>query len=116
MESRVLVVDVTDGKAVERTFTWEGRQIHSRSQDIYVHTGKAVPECFTVRLDDLQPPYQPGRYVLAAGTIERDQKKGWQLARSIALVPVVDAVKALQAAATAAPFSPVVVGATRAAA
>lgn len=116
MDKRVLVVEVMDSKVEERSGEWEGRKYHTRTQDVYVHTGKAVPECFTLRLDDLQPPYQPGRYLLGGGTLERDQKKGWQLARSIVLVPASEAVKALQSALSAPPFAPVMVGPSRAAA
>ena len=51
-------VDVREKKGTSR----KGQPFTIREQSAWADTGKEYPESFTVRLDDGDPPYQPGKY------------------------------------------------------
>lgn len=76
----------------------------SRTQEAFCHQGGAYPTPFTLRLDETQAAFQPGKYVF--GKCYRLGKYGIELnAREIDLVPLDAAIKAYQAVAGARPVS-----------
>lgn len=61
-----LLVDVTKVEVREKRGTSrQGKPYTIREQAVWAQTGKEYPESMTVRIEDGEPPYQPGRYVVS---------------------------------------------------
>ena len=71
-----------------------GRSYHLRQQTIYLHQqGQPYPEKFDIMLEERQLAYEPGFYVLGAGSFERHYKTGsLSFARNLKLLPLAEAV------------------------
>lgn len=77
-------IDTRSGRSL-RT----GRDYTIRSQEAYLHTGKAYPELIKINLDDKQAAYSPGLYTLSIESFY--QGKFNSLAFKPVLVPLKDA-------------------------
>jgi hypothetical protein len=69
-----------------------GRAYHMRRQTIYLHQGETYPEKYELSLEERQPAYEPGRYLLAAGSFVRDRTSNLSFGRNIKLLPFAEAV------------------------
>ena len=88
-------VEVSDNHVEERRGVNRdtGRAYHLRQQSIYLHQGAPYPEKFELMLEENQPAYEPGKYLLAAGSFERHYKTGaLSFSRNLKLLPVAEAV------------------------
>lgn len=87
-------VEIVSSDVVKREGRNEGGHWISRTQEAFVHQGGPYPTPFSLRLDENQLPYSPGKYVLGPGSF-RLGKWGLELSRELSLVPVADALKKL---------------------
>lgn len=74
-----------------------GRPYCIRRQEAYIHNGGAYPEKFKLPLGETQTAYEPGRYLIAQGSFERDRTNAdnFVMARHWNLVPLDVAVSKL---------------------
>jgi len=87
-------VEIVSSDVNKREGRNEGGHWISRTQEAFVHQGGPYPTPFTLRLDENQLPYQPGRYLFGPGSF-RIGKWGLELSRELSLVPLGDALKRL---------------------
>ncbi|GBR16925.1 MULTISPECIES: G5P family DNA-binding protein [Asaia] len=73
-----------------------------RRQTIWVSTGEPHPEKFEVSLEEKQPAYPVGKYVLGIGSFQRG-KYGLELARNVRLVSLAEAHSELSRVVTDKP-------------
>jgi len=90
------IIEVMSDKVDERSGRNERGFWSIRRQEVYVNTGKQYPEPFEIALEDGQPPYKPGKYILGLGAFQRG-KYGLELTRNIPLVSLADALKDISA-------------------
>lgn len=95
-------IEVVSVDVVKREGRNEGGHWMSRTQEAFMHQGGAYPTPFTIRLDENQMPFQPGKYVLGFGSY-RLGKYGLELSRELNLVPLDQAVKQYQQVTSARP-------------
>jgi len=95
--SLLLLIEIASSSFTTRKGVKDGKPWEIRSQEGYLHNGHAYPDRFTLSLgrDETgndRPPYQPGMYTLAPGSVEVNREYG-QLAisRSLVLVRLPDA-------------------------
>lgn len=91
-------VEIVSANVETRSGRNENGPWMSRTQEAFVHQGGPYPTPFTIRLDETQMPFQPGKYVF--GAIYKLGKFGIEMnARQIDLIPVDMAIKAYQSIA-----------------
>lgn len=94
----LVYVEIPSDEVEEKQGVSERGVYHTRRQVGYIHQGEAYPEKVTLNLGSVQA-YPAGRYLLGQSSFRRDQF-GFKLQSQLNLVPVSDAIKALQALST----------------
>lgn len=65
----------------------DGTQMIFTEQKAAIETGEDFPKPFTINLQDGQPPYPPGLYLLDPVSLEVGDFDGLKVARRIVLIP-----------------------------
>src|SRR5699024_3199460 len=63
-----------------------------RRQKGFMHQGGPYPDPFEITLDEKQPPYAAGNYILAGGSFRNGKYGGLEFNRNVQLIPVADAI------------------------
>lgn len=93
MAKVLAAVEVKKVEVVEKTGTsTKGRPYTIREQLVWVDLGKDYPELMRVRLEQGDPAYQPGRYVISDEALYLDKYQQLSVGR-IKLRPAVAAAK-----------------------
>lgn len=65
----------------------DGTQMIFNEQRAAIETGEDFPRPFTINLQDGQPPYPPGRYLLDPASLEVGDFDSLKVSRRIVLMP-----------------------------
>lgn len=80
-------VQVKSAEVSEKSGTGKnGRPYTIREQTVWIDLGEAYPEKMTVRLEDRDPPYSPGEYVITDECLYLDKYNSLSVGR-VKLVP-----------------------------
>lgn len=71
----------------------DGTQMIFNEQRAAIELGEDFPLPFTINLQDNQPPYPPGRYLLDPSSLEVGDFDSLRVARRINLIPAPSAAK-----------------------